>query len=140
MKITTSLILSIACTLFAAPLSHANNAYKWTDEKGQVHYGERAPSNVKKEVIKTQRRTDATKETGAAAPKPTEQIKTESAAPSLPKDSDLCANARKNIEVLKTSDKIRVKDDNGESRYLTAEEVQQKIELAKKIAQHNCEE
>lgn len=44
------LILLILGLLAASPALHAGKIYKWTDENGTVHYGERAPHKQAREV------------------------------------------------------------------------------------------
>jgi hypothetical protein len=143
MKIATSSIALIAC-LFACSYSLAatnvNNGkfYKWTDAKGQTHYGEHPPINVPAEVIKPQ--------TGHSDPTPAQLADGKAAAGDKPvlakennKDKTLCEAASKSIHVLTTTARVRMKDDKGEFYYLDDAQRQEQLDQATKLKNENCD-
>ena len=141
MKVSAALALLLAC-LFTATITFAapEKVYKWTDSKGNVHYAQRPPANTDTEVIKPQTgHSDPVTYTAPAGDANKEVKKTADDAKAL-KDPERCANARKNIETLKTYARIKIKGDDGEFRYLTPDEQQQKLTEANKAASESCDE
>lgn len=140
MNLSAKLILSIACILVSSQASAiAEKVYKWTDEKGQTHYSQHPPFNTQTEVLKTQTgHSDPVDYKATSETKDKVEAKAESnTAP--PKDKERCENARQNIEALKTHARIRIKGDNGEYRYLTPDEHQQKVDEANKAMKESCD-
>ena len=140
MKVFITLALSLTCYLlttsqaFPAP----GKVYKWTDEKGQVHFSERPPLGTQTEVVKPQigHSEPVNYETAAAEKAKEEKAGTEKNAL---KDPERCEVARQNLEKLKTYVRIRIKDENGEYRFLTPEELTQKTNEASKAIEESCE-
>ncbi len=141
MKTSASLALGFSCYLLASSVAFSapDKVYKWTDEKGQVHYSERPPLGTQAEAIKP--------ETGHSEPvnyslavdeKAKEEKKAEAEKTSL-KDPERCKSARQNLDTLKTYARIRIKGDDGEYRYLTPDEKQQKTNEATKAIEESCE-
>ncbi len=71
-------LLVIACLTVPLPVAHAQNIYKWEDEKGVVHYGDKAPQSGAKPFLKDivpfslpegQSRTPVTEEPGNSSPR-----------------------------------------------------------------------
>ena len=71
-------LLVIACLTVPLPVAHAQNIYKWEDEKGVVHYGDKAPQSGAKPFLKGtapfslpegQSRTPVTEEPGNSSPR-----------------------------------------------------------------------
>lgn len=140
MKVFT-LTLSLACCLLVSSQAWAapDKVYKWTDEKGLVHYSERPPLGKQTEIVKPEIGHSEPVDYGtAAADKPKEENKAASAKASL-KDPERCDAARKNLDTLKTYARIRIKGDDGQLRYLTPEEQQQKTAEASKAIEESCE-
>ena len=140
MKVTATLTLSLIC-LFTWSLASAapEKVYKWTDAKGQTHYGQRPPAGTETEVIKPQTgHSDPVNYSAAPNEKDKEAKKTD-AKDAPPKDKERCENARKNSETLKTYARIRIKGDDGEYRYLTPDEQKQKLDEATKAIEESCE-
>jgi len=144
MKTTfAKLALSLSCSWLFLASSHAFSApdkfYKWTDNKGQVHYSERPPQGTQAEAIRP--------ETGHSEPvtyatatdkKASEEKKVGSEKSSL-KDPERCDSARKNLDTLKTYTRIKIKGDEGEYRFLTPDEQTQKTAEATKAIEESCE-
>ncbi len=132
----TLVISFVSLLAYSSAFAAAEKVYKWTDAKGQTHYSQRPPLNTETEVIKPQTGHSDPVNYTTAAPKPEkkEETKQEPA-----KDKERCEVARKNADTLKTYARIRVKDDNGEYRYITPDEQKQKLGEANKAIEESCE-
>ena len=137
MKFIMRLMISF-CLVLAFNHAMADKLYKWTDNKGVTHYSQHPAANVKNEVIipKTGHSDPVTQ----TAPTSTPAVNTNSSADTKAslKDPERCANARKNLDTLKTFARIKVKGDNGEYRYLTPDEQKQKMNEANKAIEESC--
>lgn len=137
MKFTIRVMISL-CLLLAYNQAMAEKMYKWIDEKGVTHYSQHPAANVKNEVIKP--KTGHSDPVTYAIPTSTAVLNTNSsaAAKAAQKDPERCANARKNLETLRTFARIKVKGENGEYRYLTPDEQKQKMGEANKAIEESC--
>ncbi len=136
-----ALTLSFSCYLLA--INHAlaapDKVYKWTDEKGQVHYSERPPLGTQTEVVKPQiGRSDPVSYETVTAEKAKEDKKAGTDKNAL-KDPERCDAARKNLDTHKTYARIKFKGDDGQYRFLTPDEQQQKTNEASKAIEESCE-
>lgn len=144
MKNTSKILtLSLSCSLLfmanSQVLAAADKVYKWTDEKGVVNYSERPPFGTQTEVVKPEiSHSEPVNYEASASEKPKEEKKADGAKTSL-KDPDRCDAARKNLDTLKTFARIKVKGDDGEYRFLTPEEQQQKTNEASKAIEESCD-
>ncbi len=141
MKIFSTLALSLTCYLLIASQSHAapGKVYKWTDEKGRVHFSERPPLGTQTEVVKPQIGHSEPVNYETAAPEKTKEEKKVVTDKNTLKDPDRCDAARKNLDTLKTYARIKIKGEDGEYRFLTPEEQQQKTNEATKAIEESCE-
>lgn len=140
MKVFT-LILGLTCYLLANSQAWAapDKVYKWTDEKGLVHYSERPPLGKQTEIVKPEIGHSEPVNYGTASSEKTkEESKAANTKTSL-KDPERCDAARQNLDTLKTFARIKVKGDDGEYRFLTPEEQQQKTNEASKAIEESCE-
>lgn len=125
----------------AAPAGAA--IYKWVDEKGVTHYGEKAPEGAKATTVKV---TDTTSSDAAAE---IDQLNKNRAATKAAKDTQkdgkpislvapgmdeankkACEQHRQNLDTLKSGRRIRLVDADGKPRALKTEEMQAQIEFA----------
>lgn len=146
MNLKAILILSIAGFLTANFASAATEKfYKWTDEKGQVHYGQRPPLNTEIEVIKAKTAQAAPTEPASqgnteAKPAPKSETKPETKPEQqlAIQDPKICQQAKETAEALKAYARIKIKEGN-EYRYLTPEEHAQKLKDAQAAISASCE-
>ena len=144
MKVTLTLILSLI-GVFASShaLTAAEKVYKWTDEKGLIHYSERPPLGTQTEIVKPEighsepvnygvPSDDKAKDEGKVAKKVDDEKR-------ALRDPERCELARKNLDTLKTYARIKIKGDDGEYRFLTPDEQKQKADEATKIIEESCE-
>ncbi len=141
MKFTATLTLGLACFLVASHVSAAKEKfYKWTDAKGQTHYSQHPPGNTPVEVLKSETgHSDPVNYATAPGSKDEKKEVGKEEIKSTPKDKERCELARKNAETLNTYARIRVKQDDGEYRFITPEEHKQKLEEANHAIGESCE-
>ncbi len=114
--------------------------YKWTDDKGEVHYTERAPNGIEYTKIRTH--VESGGATAANLPvKPMNQAKDE------PKEGlygtwrkENCTIANQNLEILKEASRIGVDDGQGGKRLMTDEEKAAKITAMEQQRDKYCTE
>ena len=144
-----SIITACFCLLIQSP--SLAGVYKWLDENGQVHYGER-PMNADAERIKI-RQNETTKpriakkaededgknpdgkddkKTAEKAPEPVE--------PTIPKKEKrkLCAQAKSDIASISSRGRMREINKKGEYNYLSEKQRQQRLSAAKKKLREYC--
>jgi hypothetical protein len=146
----------IAClimlTVSVSGIALANDIYKWTDEDGNVHYGDR-PTGVQSEErvavssrptdpAAVQARIDARRERAAAAKD--EEV----AEPQGPSEEELQAQAKERAERCETykarlqkfvtSRRLYRHDENGERVYLDEEEAQAARERVENQVEEYC--
>jgi len=122
----STLILAVSSDVFSAK----KIMYKWTDDKGEIHYSERAPKGYEYKKITTYVNENAvTKVAPEAAPANKPDI---SSRYNNWKDEN-CTIATQNLDMLKNTARIGVDDGDGGKRLMTDEEKQEKIE--KMVAQ-----
>lgn len=142
-------ILTLAVLLVAAPaMSSAASVYKWTDENGVTHFGDRQPTGQQAESvsIRTGKRSESSR------PSPQEQVEAlesqEAEKAERQQENAVekarrkqreanCETARSNLSILKRNSRIRVEED-GEQRYLSPEEIDEQREKFEEIAEENC--
>jgi hypothetical protein len=145
----TTRILATTALLCLMPLQGAvAAAYKWTDDKGEIHYSQTPPSATKVEVINTPSGTSASPANPAPQTSDTETTNGDSAArsPEAAKAEDAairaknCTAARSNLETLKNAGEVTVKDAQGLLHSLTPEERKSRIEETEKNIKEFCKE
>ena len=135
-----TLLMVFLCTLSAATLS--KDFYRWKDSEGVTHYSSVPP----KEGDSTKVRATNTKApvdgySPANSKEPDSAASAEAAPPSAEqqeKARQLCEAAKKNAKTLQEKNRIRIKDDQGEYRYLDTNEIAQKLKTAQKIIEQEC--
>lgn len=130
-NITKALGLCSILLLFGTSAAvSAETLYRWIDDKGnQVNSDRPPPTGIEYEVISTSssmvRKVDSEE---GAVPKtvnssPGNQFESEQTEQRvIEKNPEYCARARDNLAQLDTRARIRMRDDNGEVRYLNEDE------------------
>ena len=132
-------------------LSASAEIYKWVDEEGKVHYGEKPPSTITEDGIKTIRYKDNvdTRSANEALKKKSKSLnklskkrkgKREDAAAKkeeLAKNKVLCEQAKKNLANYQFP-KVSIKEDDGSVRALGEEERQLGIKKSEEIGKQVC--
>lgn len=145
-----TIITASICLLIQAP-SQAG-VYKWLDEDGQVHYGER-PGNSNSEKVKI-RQNETTKpraikkaKDGKKSPKSenpegetTEKTAAEPEKPAISKKEKrrLCNKAKSDYAAISSRGRMREVNEKGEYSYLSDKQRQQRLAAAKKKQSEYC--
>ena len=143
--------LAVAVLLMMAPVeSTVARLYKWVDEYGNVTYSERKPPGQQAEEVKVrtapvspetaQQRLDSLKE------KANSQQQNRDVAKTVAEDNQAeaeafrknCEIARQNQTVLENSARVQGKDGAGKTYYLDANEIQSRLEQAKRQIELYC--
>ena len=144
-------ILTLSLLLAVVPgVSMGASVYKWTDEDGVTHFGDRQPAGTRSEKVNV--RSGGASPSATNRPSPSERVKAleeqeqdaaeqrrEAAAEEARQKQRQanCATARENLQVMANNARIRI-EENGELRYLTPEEITEKREQFEKIVAENC--
>jgi hypothetical protein len=127
----TALVFALATSALLGSRANADrNLYRWTDERGnQVNSDRPPPPGIDYEVISTSssmvRKVDP--EEGAVPakvkPAPGNQFDpVNTSKPVIEKNPEYCARARDNLAQLDTRARIRIRNEQGEVRFLTEAE------------------
>ncbi len=143
------MLLALIGTMFPAFAMADSSVYRWTDENGVTHFGDRQPMGrpAEKVNVKTGQpssapeRSSAVEQVEALDERQQERARQENEsaveeARRKQREAN-CNTARANIEVISSHARIRVTE-SGEQRYLSPEEVQEKRKQFEEIAAENC--
>jgi Domain of unknown function (DUF4124) len=149
---TCALILATTVLVFSTHFATAAGkvVYRWTDERGnQVNSDRPPPPGIKYETIATTSSMMHTVEPENSNSAPTANPKTGKEDPASPvadanaqasqKNPELCARAKDNLTQLDTHARIRLRDDQGEVRYLSEEEKSLEKQKAQDAIKVFCE-
>ncbi len=145
---TCALVLTTALlTLSSFHASAGEVVYRWKDDAGnQVNSDRPPPQGTEYEVISTSSSmVHAVDPAGGAVPlqvKPTADKESEPVAASTPKtekNPEYCKTARDNLQTLDSHARIRLRDEQGEYRYIDEDEKQQQRKLALDAIKAFCE-
>ncbi|HEX2138653.1 MAG TPA: DUF4124 domain-containing protein [Woeseiaceae bacterium] len=128
---TTAAFLALALTVPAAAL--ASDIYKWTDEDGVVHFGDRPSGDAASQVVHVSSRpTDRTavqarvqtrKDAAAAAAEQASDGPTEEELEARERErAEKCAMYKERLQMFLTSRRLYREDENGERVYLDEQE------------------
>ena len=114
--------------LFSTALS-AGSIQKWVDDEGNVHYGDAPPTSAKTESVHVQ---PAPSNPGKALPRLGDSGSGDSSTTTAAADDDkvpadqakiACDKAKEDLEVINRSSRIKLRQADGSTRYLTTEEI-----------------
>lgn len=149
-------IISMAATIALPAAAESSTYYRWKDERGNLVISDRPPENprIAYETVQpgvSLRRwptpaPTAPPEPGKSGSEPgktgseTEPVAQEAPVPSKPPQADpeLCARARANLETLGSAARIRMRDEDGEMRFLDDEEREAQRQEALKAIEAHC--
>ena len=134
------------------PLTAHAAIYKWVDENGKVVYSQQKPLNTKTEKVKVSSRIpeDTSTYNKASSKKKTDDkaatdkaANNKQAANTKPEKSPeeraaSCRKAQASLQALASRGRIRVKNTEGEIRYMSEEEKQQRIKREQARVKENC--
>jgi len=113
------LILAVSTSLSAGAI------HKWVDDKGNVHYGDEPPTKTSSKNVRVQ---SAPSDPGKAlprlsSPEDSDQTSGNEQKVSAERASKICASAKSDLDIISTSDRIKLQDADGSIRYLSDEEI-----------------
>jgi len=133
--------------------------YKWVDAEGNVHYGQQRPADAASERMEVQQHapqdvstynrpgTNKAEDPAKDAPTDGTEKKPEAAAePEKKKETPAekkrrlaaCAQARKNLATMQSVGRIRSKDKEGNTTYLSQQQKEARIKQAKELISKHC--
>lgn len=145
------LLLSIFLAT-GAMTAHAESVYKWTDENGVTHFGDRQPTGKKSESVNV--RSGTSHSNGSEKSSPQDKVramdkareeqqastqearKEEAEAKQRQKN---CEMARDNLKTISSHARIKITE-NGEQRYLSPEEIEQKKNEFQEVVERDCQQ
>lgn len=144
-------ILTLTLLLAVVPgVAMSASVYKWTDENGVTHFGDRQPTGKQSERVNV--RSGTTSKAAADKQSPQERLEDvqkgqENQAVSQREAAEQearnkqraanCETARSNLDIIDSNARIRVQD-NGEQRYLNPQEIADQRQKFQEIADENC--
>ena len=148
----TKQALTLALLLVTAGIVQAAQIYKWTDEDGNVHFGDTPAGEDSERVAIQSHRTDPARvdaavraRSEAAAKSAEEEAASQPAGPSkeelqaqAAERQKKCDTYRDKLQRFVQSRRIYREDENGERVYLSEEEMQAAREKVEKQVQDHC--
>ena len=140
-------ILSILSISMLFPALCFATIYKWVDEEGKIHYSERKPPEASAEkmnvpskaptVTSTYKRPSlkTEDETGADTQGDTQQKKPEMNPEEKKK---ACNDARKSLETINSRGRVKLRDKDGNIRYMGEDERQDRIKREQERINKYC--
>ena len=137
----------IYLTLLASTSLNAGSIQKWTDVDGNVFYGDAPPVSVKTEDVRVQ---SAPSNPGKALPRlslPGSNAAANSDTATADGNGNVsadqakivCDNAQQDLDVMQGSSRIKLNMIDGTSRYLTAEEIDERRAKAEADIKSFCQ-
>ncbi len=141
-KVTNMRRLVFLVALVSSSL-YAGEIRKWIDEDGNVHYGDAPPSSVSSQSVRV---IGAPSNPGKPLPRLStsesapETASNDSSSSKVPEDQAklACDQARGDLQVINTSSRIRLKNADGTSRYMTTGEIESRRESSEKDIAEFC--
>ena len=149
-QVITSCLLAASClTLISSPVAAGNNYYRWVNERGNVVHSDRPPpQGIDYEIVDTisyQARQVEVDEavadpeaTAAQSPQPAEAPVIPKLQPEVVKDPAKCEAGRTNLAKLDSTARIRMKNDEGDMYFLSAEQKEGQRQKALKTIEVHC--
>lgn len=145
--------IALLLTLAMAGAAGAGQIYKWTDEEGNVHFGDKPAGEDSERVAIQSRRTNPSRvqaEVNARAQAAAKKAEEEAAAqPQGPTEEELrarmeeraekCQTYRERLQRFVQSRRIYREDENGERVYLNEEEMQEARQQVENQVQEYCD-
>lgn len=128
-RIGTPAALVLCGLLLASGPAGAGKVYKWVDESGGVHYGEKPPPAVEAETIRVPAGS------GSAVAEPPAPTEAERLAA---QEAEYCRVATENYNSLGTAGEVKAMDEYGQVQVLTPEQKQTERERAKAAMERYC--
>ena len=127
--------------------AYAGSIHKWVDEEGNTHYGDAPPASVTTKELrvdvvpsdpgKALPRLGTSDSASASGGGSTSSGKPGSKVPA-DQAKTACEQAQGDLKIISSSPRIRLKNADGSSRYMTTEEIKARRENAEKDVKEFC--
>ena len=145
-----TIIFMVICLGSANAL--AGKIYKWTDAEGNVHYGSEKPAGTEAEKMKVDTAKTGVDRGAEALDKLKQEVDDEAqrikeeGVPEQPPVASLparevkrrCQAARQDLATIQARGQLRERDEQGNTRYVSDKEKQQRIKAAQKQIREYC--
>lgn len=136
----TNIVGSALLLLFTVGATENVTVYRWVDKNNVVHFSQHQPAHneytelsvVTKSSKKQQDSEDATVSDDAAS------FEVANANSDANADNAQCEEARENVRILETFEKVQFTGADGEVRMLSAKEKEQQLAVSKKQVEVYC--
>lgn len=140
--------LTIGCVIAACALSSASTVmaaeyWRWKGEDGVIHYGSTPPKGVEAEKVVTyggvskSANTNTNSQSNGDTAEDTEP-KVELTPEMQALKKERCEEERKRLAVFEKPGRIRMKQADGSTKYLSVEEIQKEIATTKQVIADTC--
>jgi len=139
--------VAVGVMVCAMTVSAEETYYRWTDQYGNVQHSDRPPPvGTNYEVVSTQsyniRKVEG--EDGAVPLETEPSVGNEfethpKQASATKKNPELCSRAQENLATLERGGRIRIRNDQGELRFLGEEEIEEQKKRARDTMDMYCE-
>ena len=136
---------SIFLILLASMSLNAGSIHKWTDDEGNVHYSDSPPASVKTEGVRV---LAAPSNPGKALPRLNTSASGSGDSGGAPVNNEqvpedqakvACEKAREDLEVIGKSSRIKLRDADGNTRYMTSEEIEERRVQSEEDVERFCQ-
>lgn len=110
--------------------------YKWTDDKGEIHYTERAPKGIEYKIIRTYVDASNANANNLPTPKQTKAKKKQDNYGTWRDEN--CTIANQNLDILENAARISVDDGQGGKQLMSDEQKKEKVDQMKKQRDKYC--
>ncbi len=140
-------LITLFMFLFLGSTSCFAGIYKWVDKDGTVHYGQQRPQNTPSKSMKiqqyspngisnrklTEQKQDNNKTGEAKEPKKKKETRAEKK-----RRLAACDQARRNLSAMKSIGRIRSRDKDGNTRYLSQKDKEAKMKKTQDLISKHC--
>lgn len=142
-----------AATIILASFSistpgYAGKVYKWTDENGVIHYGDKRPEGASSETLRVESKSSSPRASAKDQLNKLEEQKKKENLTQQEQEKEKkaeeqrqlrCSQAKDNLQTIENNARIRI-EENGELRYMTPEEITAKKDEMNKIIEEACKQ
>lgn len=133
-SLSVGILATLLLSLAVIQPGLAKELYKWTDEKGVLHYTDKPPRGVEAEKITKKGRTHTAVEDDSDEAAAEQQKATASKL-----NKERCEAEKKRLQVLSGNQSIRMKMEDGTSKVLSPEEIAEEIAFAQEAIDYFCQ-
>lgn len=138
------ILASLLLGLVSSPVS-ADAYYRWIGDDGVTHYGSRPPEGVKAEKVDTYGKGKPANSSNSNAAESSAQqgatgAQTDEQKQIVAQRKQQCEEEKSRLKSLQTpGTRLKMKQDDGSSRFLSAEEIAQEISASREFISQACD-